>query len=108
MTAQIIDGKTIAANIRKDIAKIISEKINQGRRPPGLAVILVGNDPASNIYVRNKRQACEEAGVQSFYHPLPLHTSQNTLLSLITNLNQDPLVDCILLQLPLPSHLNTD
>ena len=108
MTAQIIDGKTIAANIRKDIAKIISEKINQGRRPPGLAVILVGNDPASNIYVRNKRQACEEAGVQSFYHPLPLHTSQNTLLSLITNLNQDPLVDGILLQLPLPSHLNTD
>ncbi|OGT47309.1 MAG: bifunctional methylenetetrahydrofolate dehydrogenase/methenyltetrahydrofolate cyclohydrolase [Gammaproteobacteria bacterium RIFCSPHIGHO2_12_FULL_41_20] len=107
MVAQCIDGKSIAAQLRSEIAAIISSKCQQGYRPPGLAVILVGNDPASHIYVRNKRQACAEVGVISFYHVLPASISETELVTLIHMLNIDNSVDGVLLQLPLPSHLNT-
>ncbi|MDR3491745.1 MAG: bifunctional methylenetetrahydrofolate dehydrogenase/methenyltetrahydrofolate cyclohydrolase FolD [Gammaproteobacteria bacterium] len=108
MTAQIIDGKAIAAGVRKDIKAEIDARLNKGLRQPGLAVILIGDDPASTIYVRNKRQACEEVGIKSFYHELPSSFSQEALITLITQLNQDTQVDGILIQLPLPSHFESD
>ena len=108
MTAKLIDGKTFAAQIRCDVSLEINARKKEGYAPPGLAVILVGDDPASHIYVRNKRQACEEVGIQSFYHPLPSSIEENELVDLIKTLNQKPEVNGILLQLPLPSHINSD
>jgi methylenetetrahydrofolate dehydrogenase (NADP+)/methenyltetrahydrofolate cyclohydrolase len=108
MTAQLIDGRILAANIRTKITADITNHIQQGHRKPGLAVIIVGEDPASTIYVRNKRQACEEVGIQSFYHPLPNTITENELIALINRLNNDKNIDGILLQLPLPSHINSD
>ena len=106
MSAEIIDGKSIAAVIRTGIAEQVAALRAEGRRPPGLAVILVGTDPASEIYVRNKRNACETAGFSSYPHPLPADTPGPDLLALIDRLNADPMVDGILVQLPLPAHID--
>lgn len=106
MTAKLIDGKTIAANLRKDIAKRVAERRQQGLRAPGLAVILVGSDPASQVYVSHKRKDCEEVGFVSVAHDLPATTTQGELLGLIDQLNRDSAIDGILVQLPLPTHLD--
>jgi methylenetetrahydrofolate dehydrogenase (NADP+)/methenyltetrahydrofolate cyclohydrolase len=108
MTAQLIDGKVVAAKLKKELRGKIEEKIASGRRRPGLAVILVGEDPASGIYVRNKRQACEQVGVESFYYHLPQEIEEKELLTLINMLNLDNQVDGILLQLPLPKHIHAN
>ncbi|HEX7026010.1 MAG TPA: bifunctional methylenetetrahydrofolate dehydrogenase/methenyltetrahydrofolate cyclohydrolase FolD [Gammaproteobacteria bacterium] len=107
MTAQIIDGKSIAAETRAEITQRIAELARQGKTSPGLAVVLVGNDPASQVYVSNKRKACEEVGIHSFAYDLPESTSQQDLLQLIETLNRDPAVHGILVQLPLPSHIDS-
>jgi methylenetetrahydrofolate dehydrogenase (NADP+) / methenyltetrahydrofolate cyclohydrolase len=106
MSAQIIDGKAIAARIRRDLAARIARRTTDGLRPPGLAVVLVGDDPASRIYVRNKRAACAETGIRSRDYDLPASTSEATILALIDELNADPAIDGILVQLPLPAHIN--
>ncbi|MDA8485907.1 bifunctional methylenetetrahydrofolate dehydrogenase/methenyltetrahydrofolate cyclohydrolase FolD [Pseudomonas resinovorans] len=106
MTAQLIDGKTIAARLRQQIAQRVAERRQQGLRVPGLAVILVGSDPASQVYVAHKRKDCEEVGFLSQAHDLPASTSQAELLALIDRLNEDPAIDGILVQLPLPEHLD--
>lgn len=108
MTAQLIDGKAIATRIKQELSEIIQAKIKAGSRKPGLAVILVGDDPASAVYVRNKRQACEEVGIHSVYHQLPSATKENELKDLIEQLNQDRNIDGILLQLPLPKHIDAE
>ncbi|ABR86773.1 MULTISPECIES: bifunctional methylenetetrahydrofolate dehydrogenase/methenyltetrahydrofolate cyclohydrolase FolD [Pseudomonas aeruginosa group] len=106
MTAQLIDGKAIAANLRQQIAQRVTERRQQGLRVPGLAVILVGTDPASQVYVAHKRKDCEEVGFLSQAYDLPADTSQDELLALIDRLNDDPAIDGILVQLPLPAHLD--
>ncbi|MED5490863.1 MAG: bifunctional methylenetetrahydrofolate dehydrogenase/methenyltetrahydrofolate cyclohydrolase FolD [Pseudomonadota bacterium] len=106
MNAKLIDGKQIAANLRKDIASKVTERKNNGLRLPGLAVILVGSDPASQVYVSHKRKDCEEVGFLSRSHDLPATTSQQELLYLIDSLNEDAEIDGILVQLPLPAHLD--
>ena len=106
MNAKLIDGKQIAANLRKDIAAKVAERKLNNLRLPGLAVILVGSDPASQVYVSHKRKDCEEVGFLSRSHDLPATTSQQELLDLIDNLNDDPAIDGILVQLPLPAHLD--
>jgi methylenetetrahydrofolate dehydrogenase (NADP+)/methenyltetrahydrofolate cyclohydrolase len=108
MAARIIDGKSIASNIRKQVKEQIEQRLEAEKRRPGLAVVLVGNDPASEIYVRNKRLACEESGVLSRSYDLPDDTSQLELLKLIDTLNDDPEIDGILVQLPLPVHINAE
>lgn len=108
MSARIIDGKSIAGNIRQQIRHSIDERLAAGKRQPGLAVILVGNDQASEIYVRNKRRACEESGVLSRSYDLSEKTSQQQLLDLIDALNEDRQIDGILVQLPLPAHINAE
>lgn len=106
MPAQILDGKAIAAELRTDIRQRIEARRQQGHHLPGLAVVLVGADPASQIYVRNKRRACEDTGMRSFAHDLPAETAEADLLALIDQLNSDPAVDGILVQLPLPQHID--
>jgi methylenetetrahydrofolate dehydrogenase (NADP+)/methenyltetrahydrofolate cyclohydrolase len=108
MTAQLIDGKALAATVRKEIATQITARTAKGLRQPGLAVILVGDDPASEIYVRNKRVASAEVGIHSVYHPLPATTTEKDLVDLIARLNTDNSIDGILLQLPLPAHIDSD
>ncbi len=107
MTAQLIDGKQIAADIRKNIAQQVQDRINKGLRAPGLAVILVGSDPASEVYVSHKRKDCEQVGFQSQAYDLAETTTQAELLDLIDQLNSDATVDGILVQLPLPKHLDS-
>ena len=106
MTAQLIDGKSIAASLRQQIAKRVAERRQQGLRTPGLAVILVGSDPASQVYVSHKRKDCEEVGFLSQAYDLPAETTQEALTDLIDRLNDDPAIDGVLLQLPLPKHLD--
>ena len=108
MTANIIDGKAIAAELRNTVRQRVETRLRQGLRAPGLAVILVGQDPASEVYVRNKRKACEDTGILSVAHDLPADTSQENLLALIDELNADPTVDGILVQLPLPAHIDPE
>ncbi|MCA1805330.1 MAG: bifunctional methylenetetrahydrofolate dehydrogenase/methenyltetrahydrofolate cyclohydrolase FolD [Xanthomonadaceae bacterium] len=108
MTAQLIDGKAIAAKLRKDTAARVQERLARGKRPPGLAVLLVGNSPASEIYVRNKRRACEEVGFLSRSYDLSTDTTERELLDLIDNLNLDEEIDGILVQLPLPEHIDPE
>ena len=108
MTAQIIDGKAIAAALRGQVQRRVEERKTQGLRVPGLAVVLVGADPASEVYVRNKRVACEQSGVKSFSYDLPDTTSEAELLALIDELNCNPEVDGILVQLPLPADINQE
>ncbi len=108
MSAQIIDGKAIAAELRLDIKARVTQRLTEGKRAPGLAVVLVGADPASQVYVGSKRRACEEVGFVSVAHDLPTGTSEATLLALIDELNDDPNIDGILVQLPLPEHIGTE
>lgn len=108
MTAKLINGKVIATQVRRRIAQDVTARRQQGLRAPGLAVILVGEDHASQVYVGNKRKACEEAGILSFSYDLPTDTSQEALEGLIDELNENPAVDGILVQLPLPAHLDSD
>lgn len=108
MTAQLIDGKAIAATVKDEIAQKIKEHLSTGGRPPGLAVILVGKDPASTIYVRNKEAACKEVGIESFYFNEPEDIDEQNLINLIHDLNHDPKIDGILLQLPLPKHIHAN
>ncbi|MBX9915499.1 MAG: bifunctional methylenetetrahydrofolate dehydrogenase/methenyltetrahydrofolate cyclohydrolase FolD [Pseudomonadaceae bacterium] len=106
MTAQLIDGKAIAASLRQQIAQRVAERRARGLRAPGLAVILVGSDPASEVYVSHKRKDCEEVGFVSKAYDLPADTEQAQLLALIDQLNADANIDGILVQLPLPAHLD--
>lgn len=106
MSAQLIDGKAIAQRVRQEVAATVTEMREQGLRVPGLAVILVGSDAASRLYVSSKRKACEEVGFKSISYDLPMETTQAELMSLITQLNNDDTIDGILVQLPLPAHLN--
>ena len=108
MTAQRIDGKQIADELISQVRDRISARVTAGKRAPGLAVVLLGDDPASAIYVNSKRKRCEEAGVVSFSYDLPASTSQSELLTLIDELNANPDVDGILVQLPLSEHLDAD
>ena len=105
MTAQIINGKAIADKLLTEIRYEVDSRIASGKRAPGLAVILVGDNPASGIYVRNKRKACERTGVRSVDYDLPASTPQDALLALIDQLNADAGIDGILVQLPLPAHI---
>jgi methylenetetrahydrofolate dehydrogenase (NADP+) / methenyltetrahydrofolate cyclohydrolase len=106
MTARLIDGKAIASEVRSLLRQRIADRLRAGHRPPGLAVILVGEDPASRIYVRNKRAACNEVGIMSRDYDLPTATGEREILALIEQLNADPEIDGILVQLPLPSHVS--
>lgn len=106
MSAKLLDGKTVAAGVLTQVQERVKHKISLGLRAPGLAVIIVGDDPASQVYVRNKRQACEKAGIVSFSHDLPATTSQSDLLALIDRMNADREIDGILVQLPLPAHID--
>lgn len=106
MTAQLINGKEVSAKIQARIREQVVARQAKGLRQPGLAVVLVGDDPASAVYVRNKNIACEKVGFASFSHILPESTSQEELLSLVDELNNNPAVDGILVQLPLPKHID--
>ena len=106
MAARIIDGNAIAAKLRADLKIEVARLRDAAERPPGLAVILVGNDPASEIYVRHKRTDCEEVGFHSEVQHLSAHTTQDELERRIAALNGDPAIDGILVQLPLPPHLD--
>lgn len=108
MTAQIISGKQIAENLLDSIKQRISLRLQNGKRAPGLAVILIGADPASSIYVRNKRLACEKVGIHSVAYDLPVSTTQAELLALIDQLNADESIDGILVQAPLPAHISDE
>ena len=108
MTARLIDGKAAAAALRAQVAEGTTEFKNKTGRAPGLAVVLVGEDPASAVYVRSKGKATVEAGMLSFEHKLAADTSEEELLALVDRLNADPAVDGILVQLPLPSHIDAD
>jgi methylenetetrahydrofolate dehydrogenase (NADP+) / methenyltetrahydrofolate cyclohydrolase len=102
MTAQLIDGRRLAAEVKNQVRSKIELALARGDRRPSLAVVKVGNDPASEVYVRNKRKACEEVGIRSVADDLPESTSEIDLLSRIDELNHDPNIDGILVQLPLP------
>lgn len=106
MSARILDGKKIAQEFRAEIKQRVIHRTASGKRPPGLAVIKVGEDPASEVYVRNKREACAEAGFISFDFDMPADVSQQKILSQIDQMNADPDVDGILVQLPLPKHVD--
>ncbi len=108
MSAKIIDGKAIAENLLQDLKKEIDVRSKKGIRNPSLAVVLIGSNPASSIYVKNKRLACEKIGVKSIAYDLPNETSEKELLTLIETLNNDTSIDGILVQSPLPSHINND
>lgn len=107
MPAKIIDGKAIAKSVRAQLKIEVEGLVAQGVRP-GLAVVLVGGDPASSIYVRNKIRACKRAGIESFAHYLPEDTAEAEVLALLDRLNADDDVDGILVQLPLPKHIDKD
>jgi len=104
--ASIIDGKAVAAQVRADVAARVAQRAAQGRSAPGLVVVLVGEDPASEVYVRNKARATREVGMVSIEHKLPTSTSEAELLALIGELNRRPDVNGILVQLPLPKHID--
>ena len=108
MKSKIIDGKAFAATVRGQVARHVARLKDENGITPGLAVVLVGEDPASGVYVRSKGKATVEVGMQSFEHKLPVDTPEADLLALIDQLNNDPAVHGILVQLPLPDHLNAD
>lgn len=108
MTAELIDGKALAAEIRGRVAKEVEAMVAKGMAKPGLATVLVGDDPASHTYVRSKHKACAEAGIESFGHELPADTPQQEIIDLVKSLNEDPKVNGILVQLPLPSGLDEE
>ena len=106
MSARLLDGRRIADDVLVEVAARVQARVAAGKRVPGIAVILVGADPASAVYVRNKRRACDQVGFQSFDHDLPATTGEAELVALIDRLNADPQVHGILLQLPLPPGIN--
>ncbi|ADZ41701.1 TPA: bifunctional methylenetetrahydrofolate dehydrogenase/methenyltetrahydrofolate cyclohydrolase FolD [Yersinia enterocolitica] len=106
MSAKIIDGKTIAQQVRNEVAALVQKRLAAGKRAPGLAVVLVGENPASQIYVASKRKACEEVGFVSRSYDLPMTTTEAELLALIDSLNNDSEIDGILVQLPLPAGID--
>ncbi|CAI0719293.1 Bifunctional protein FolD [Serratia entomophila] len=106
MAAKIIDGKTIAQQVRNEVAEQVKQRLAAGKRAPGLAVVLVGENPASQIYVASKRRACDEVGFLSRSYDLPVTTSEAELLALIDQLNADAEIDGILVQLPLPAGID--
>lgn len=108
MTAKIIDGKAIADNLLNSINARINARLATGKRAPGLAVVLLGDDPASAIYVRNKRSACEKVGIRSVAYNISSATTETELLELIDTLNADPTIDGILVQSPLPAHIKDE
>ncbi len=108
MSAQLLDGKAIAAELRDTLRQRVTALTASGQRPPGLAVVLVGADPASQVYVRNKERACNEIGFHSERHNLAAETDQAALLTLIDSLNQRPEIDGILVQLPLPPQIDAE
>src|SRR5581483_4697935 len=108
MTATIIDGRRIAAELRARVAGEVARVKREHQLTPGLAVVLVGSDPASEVYVRSKHKQTQEAGMASFEHKLPADVAQADLLALISRLNRDPNVHGILVQLPLPKSLDTE
>ncbi|ENM3890019.1 bifunctional methylenetetrahydrofolate dehydrogenase/methenyltetrahydrofolate cyclohydrolase FolD [Vibrio cholerae] len=107
MTAQNIDGTLISQTVRSEVAARVKARVQTGLRAPGLAVVLVGEDPASQVYVGSKRRACEEVGFVSKSFDLPATASEEALLSLVEELNNDPQIDGILVQLPLPAGMDT-
>lgn len=106
MTAQIIDGKKVSAEVRAEVKQRVDERLARGKRRPGLAVILIGSDPASQVYVSHKRKACDEVGIMSRSYDLPADSTQHELVQLVDELNRDPQIDGILVQLPLPPHFD--
>ena len=108
MTARIIDGKARADRLAHEIKVQVAERVNAGKPVPGLAVVHVGDDQASAVYVRNKRRMTVAVGMHSFAHDLPATTSETDLLALIDRLNADPAVNGILVQLPLPPHIDSE
>jgi 5,10-methylene-tetrahydrofolate dehydrogenase/methenyl tetrahydrofolate cyclohydrolase len=104
--ARILDGKALAARLRNAVAEKVNARVQTGKARPGLATVLVGEDPASEVYVRNKRKACEEAGMQSFGYEFPVSTGEAEVLSLISELNERADVHGILVQLPLPEYID--
>jgi methylenetetrahydrofolate dehydrogenase (NADP+) / methenyltetrahydrofolate cyclohydrolase len=108
MSARVIDGKAISAEVRERVRREVAEYEAAAGRTPALATVIVGDDPASEIYVRNKHRACEEAGMRSVHHGLPAETTENELLELVARLGLDEDVDGILVQLPVPDHINPD
>jgi len=107
MTAQLFDGKLIAFTLQQEVQSQVASYCAQGFRKPTLAVVLVGSDPASSVYVKNKHQACTNTGIISKSFNFDAHLSEDALLSLLDELNADPNIDGILVQLPLPAHINT-
>ncbi len=108
MTAQILDGKAIAADVREQVQIQVAQRVADGHRPPGLVVILVGENPASQVYVRNKQMACEKVGFHSELLRLPASTSQEEVLTLIDEFNARAEIDGILVQLPLPEQIDEE
>jgi 5,10-methylene-tetrahydrofolate dehydrogenase/methenyl tetrahydrofolate cyclohydrolase len=108
MGAKIIDGKAIAESLREEIKKSVEERIEKGLPVPGLATVIVGNNPASKVYVRMKHKACQEAGILSIGHELPADASQDEVETLVKKLNEDPKIHGILVQLPLPAGLDEE
>lgn len=108
MGAKIIDGKAIAESLREDVKKSVEERIEKGLAVPGLATVIVGNNPASKVYVRMKHKACQEAGILSIGHELPADASQGEVETLVKKLNEDPKIHGILVQLPLPAGLDEE
>lgn len=108
MTAQILDGAKIAEQIRAQVAAEVAQMTSDGRNPPGLATVLVGENPASQVYVRNKQKACAEVGIKSFGYNLPADTNQADIENLVRELNANPEVNGILVQLPLPGGLDEE
>jgi 5,10-methylene-tetrahydrofolate dehydrogenase/methenyl tetrahydrofolate cyclohydrolase len=108
MTAKIIDGKLTAATIRMEVAAAVAERVKAGKSKPGLATVLVGDDPGSHTYVRSKHKACLEAGIESFGHELPATATRAEVEQLVMDLNADPRVNGILVQLPMPSHIDEE
>jgi methylenetetrahydrofolate dehydrogenase (NADP+) / methenyltetrahydrofolate cyclohydrolase len=108
MSAKILDGKATAADLRQQIKSRVDERVAAGQRRPGLAVVLVGENPASQVYVRNKRKSCDEVGFHSVSHDLPVTTTQQELMALIDQLNADEAIDGILVQLPLPDQIDEE
>ncbi len=108
MSADVIDGKAISASVRERVGAVVAEWVEEGREPPGLATVLVGDDPASHVYVNNKLKACEAAGIRSIHHELPADVGQAELERVVAELDADPGVDGILCQMPLPEGLDPE
>lgn len=108
MSAKLIDGKQVSADVRARVAREVATFVATGGKVPVLATVIVGEDPASEVYVANKHRACEEAGMKSIHHALPGDTSEEDLLALVADLGRDPEVDGILVQLPVPEHIDPD